>query len=244
MNRLLIVDDSLTNRVLLESLFSRVGYEVDLAADGLQALNIARVSKPDLVISDVLMPVMDGFTLCREWQRDSDLQPIPFLFYSATYTDEADLALGRSLGARDYLPKPIDPKIIIETVARLIREGVPNPTPVPQLEETVYLQGYNQVLIHKLEDKMAQLEATNRLLEAEVSERRAKEAKLVERNRLLELASDAIFSLAIDGRITFWNQSATRLFGWTEAQALGHLWTDLFGDYPPQVAHLFHHPTV
>jgi CheY-like chemotaxis protein len=110
-NRILIVDDREDNLYLLRALLQGHGYEVDTAANGVQALAAARQDAPDLIIADILMPVMDGFTLCREWKKDESLKSIPFVFYTATYTDERDREFALSLGAERFIVKPEEPDL-------------------------------------------------------------------------------------------------------------------------------------
>ncbi|HEY6010006.1 MAG TPA: response regulator, partial [Nitrospirota bacterium] len=84
MIRILIADDIAENRYLLETLLKGNGYEVVTAENGAAALELARKSPPDLIVTDILMPVMDGFALCRQWKSDERLKQIPFVFYTAT----------------------------------------------------------------------------------------------------------------------------------------------------------------
>jgi hypothetical protein len=100
MSLILIVDDKEENLYLLQSLLTGQGYEVVSAIHGADALEKARLNPPDLIIADILMPVMDGFTLCRQWKNDKLLKLIPFVFYTATYTDERDRSFALNLGGR------------------------------------------------------------------------------------------------------------------------------------------------
>jgi len=86
MSRILVVDDDATQRAILRHWLEQRGYQVIEAENGVEALRVARETPPVLVISDILMPEMDGFALCRAWQQDERLSTIPFVFYSATYT--------------------------------------------------------------------------------------------------------------------------------------------------------------
>ena len=99
MKRILVVEDQEANQYLLRALFAGNGFAVELAAHGAEALAKARQHPPDLIIADILMPVMDGFSLCREWKQDDRLKLIPFIFYTATYTDDRDRELALSLAA-------------------------------------------------------------------------------------------------------------------------------------------------
>ncbi len=83
--KVLIVDDSKDNLYLLETMLHAEGYDVVPAVNGVEALKKLRADKFDLIISDILMPQMDGFRLCRECKSDASLAPIPFVFYTATY---------------------------------------------------------------------------------------------------------------------------------------------------------------
>jgi CheY-like chemotaxis protein len=181
MTRLLVVDDNDQNRYMAEVLFAGHGYQVASAANGLEALEKAREAPPDLIVTDILMPVMDGFALCREWKKDQRLRSIPFIFYTATYTDPEDKKFGLSLGADRFFVKPLSPETLtagVEEVLREYRERSPESPVNPVPAEDVYLKKYNQALFHKLEDKLTQLETANRSLEMEIREREVAEEKM------------------------------------------------------------------
>jgi putative two-component system response regulator len=167
---ILIVDDNEQNIYQLQFLLGGNGYKVVTAANGAEALEKARQNPPDLIISDILMPVMDGFTLCREWKKDERLRSIPFIFYTATYIHDQDREFALKLGAERFLFKPQEPEVFIRTIREVIQQVSSSPkrppsAPVESLpEEKLYLKQYNSVLIRKLEDKMLQLEKKNREL--------------------------------------------------------------------------------
>src|SRR5436190_9526377 len=96
--KILSVDDKAENLYMLEALLRGHGHEVDSASNGLIALQLAERGVYDLIISDILMPRMDGFQLCRELKKDTRMCQIPFIFYTATYTDPRDAAFALSLG--------------------------------------------------------------------------------------------------------------------------------------------------
>ena len=109
--KILIVDDTKENLILLETLLKGFGHEVKQAANGQEALEILRKDMFEMVISDILMPVMDGYQLCREVRNDPHLKETLFIFYTATYTEQDDEKLAYQLGADKYLVKPMAPDL-------------------------------------------------------------------------------------------------------------------------------------
>lgn len=162
--RVLIADDDPQGRYLLEVTLRAEGFEVSSAEDGRQALDAARSDPPDVLITDVLMPHMDGYQLCGAWKADPLLARIPVVFYSAAYTEQADRELASSLGADRFILKPAP----ADTLAAELRSlgnahdaGVPLPrSPVPG-RETEVLKMYNERLVNKLEQKLAELRESN-----------------------------------------------------------------------------------
>ncbi len=167
MNKLLIVDDNPQNRYMLEVLLKTNGYQVELASNGIEALDLARTDPPEMVISDILMPVMDGFSLCRNWKNDARLRDVPFVFYTATYTDPRDEAFALGLGAERFLVKPVAPDDLLAAIKEVFqahRTGKPVISPESAQKENEYYKEYSEILIHKLEQKTLQLELANKRL--------------------------------------------------------------------------------
>jgi two-component system, cell cycle sensor histidine kinase and response regulator CckA len=208
MLKVLVVEDSHQDRYMLESLLKGYGYEVVSAENGLEALRISRAAPPDIVISDIMMPVMDGFSLCREWKTDEKLKDIPFLFYTATYTTSRDEELAQSLGADRFLVKPLEPEILIKKVQEVIEKarltkGVESSIPSLGTEMEFFRQ-YNEVLFYKLEKKVDELNQ-------EIAERKQTEAILrrseaFNRN-ILESISEGLIVIDRDYRIISANRA-------------------------------------
>jgi response regulator RpfG family c-di-GMP phosphodiesterase len=165
--RILIVDDLEENLYLLEILLKENGYKVIPAKNGVEALSKLRKESIDLIISDILMPRMDGFQLCRECKKDESLKKIPFIFYTATYTDKEDEKFALGLGAERFIIKPQEPDIFIKILKEVIeeyKEGlfVVAASKEPIKEEEIYLAQYNERLIKKLEKKVLDLEKSEK----------------------------------------------------------------------------------
>ena len=200
MKMILIVDDNPQDLSLLRTLLERHGYGVTAAANGAEALEKARRQRPDMILSDILMPVVDGFALCREWMRDDRLNDVPFVFFTATYNDPKDEKFALGLGAVRYIVKPQDQQALLGMIGEVLsgRTAGRRVEPIgPPPDESVRLREYNEVLIRKLEDKMIEVEEANRRLELEVAERKESERVLKESEEKFRV----IFEDARDGII-------------------------------------------
>ncbi len=167
MMRILIVEEIEENLYLLETLLKGSGYEVVTAKDGVEALNRLKEESIDMIVSDILMPKMDGFQLCRECKKDDSFKNIPFLFYTATYTEKKDEEFALSLGVEKFIVKPQEPEVllnILKEVSEAHKKGTLIAPKEPIKEEEIYLTEYNERLIKKLEKKVLDLEKSEKRL--------------------------------------------------------------------------------
>ncbi len=121
--KILVAEDTYPSLYLIQSLLAGAGYEVVTAENGAEALEKLRGEQVDLIISDILMPQMDGFQLCREVKAHPGLRHIPFVVYTATYTGNEDAAFARSLGADAFLIKPLEALPFLRTIRELLERG-------------------------------------------------------------------------------------------------------------------------
>lgn len=180
MERILVVDDEADCQTVLAMYLESQGYRVQSATSGIEALSIFESDPPDLVISDVMMPEMDGFEFCRRLRRTRLGQLIPFIFLSGQGEIESKVE-GHSIGADDYLVKPFQSEEILAKVkgqlershrihaeiVRLLQNSTslmvepkalpvapPEPLPLTPAEERVFwevIQGYtNKQISHRL----------------------------------------------------------------------------------------------
>ena len=116
--KVLVVDDDPVISKLLEVNFEMEGYDVIIAANGVEGLAAARADRPDLIVSDVMMPVMNGLEFAAAAKADPNLADIPFVLLSAK-AQTADVNAGMDL-ADDYVTKPFDPLELLERAAALL----------------------------------------------------------------------------------------------------------------------------
>lgn len=168
MAKILIADDRPADRALLRVVLERIGYRVIETANGEDALEAAHAERPDAILADIMMPRMDGFTLCRHLQKDPELRHVPFVFVTATYSQEQAQEFAAELGAARVLLKPFDAarlRAVIEEV--LVGQDDSDATRrLALFDEQAFHERHAEVLGRKLEEKVEALEAANTLLRA------------------------------------------------------------------------------
>jgi CheY-like chemotaxis protein len=156
---LLIVDDIATNRKLLRVTLEAEGHTTYEAGDGVEALNLLASVTVDAVISDILMPNMDGFRLCHEIRNSERFRALPFIVYTSTYTSPDDMKLAQTVGADKYLTKPAPAAAILAALREVIDKRMIRPGPTSLgVTGTQVLKQYSQALVHKLEEKNIDLQ--------------------------------------------------------------------------------------
>jgi CheY-like chemotaxis protein len=180
MGPLLVVEDIPNVLELLEVTLRFKGYPVVTARNGAEAIDVIMREHPALVITDILMPKMDGYALVQKIRTDPKLRHIPVVFLSATYITPEDKAFALSLGAVRFLEKPVDTEEFLLTIAEILTGGTPSVLPEPMKEQDFY-QGYRERLEAKLRHKITQITRTERLLQTLTPEQKpAFEALLLE----------------------------------------------------------------
>lgn len=203
----LIVDDQSLDRHLLKSLLEPEGYVVREAGNGAEALVLARAEPPSLVVSDILMPGMDGFTFCHEWMRDARLRDIPFMF--CTSNDPEGETLSRQLGAVGYLTKPLHAPQLLDKV-RAALSGA-DAAKVVQSDVAGMAEGGSDTLSRQLESSMRELKQAYVSLALKETEYR-----LLFRNSPLPMWVHDLKSR----RFLAVNDAAVRHYGYHEAEFL------------------------
>ncbi|MBM4053491.1 MAG: PAS domain S-box protein [Planctomycetes bacterium] len=206
---ILIVDDNNDSRVLLKTLLKGHGDNPTIAENGKKALKKIADKKFDLIISDIFMPVMDGFKFCQTVKEDGNGRNIPFIFYSAAYKRKEDEEFALKIGAARFVRKPVEPKKLLSIIKEVInesekREFALNKAIVPNNDEKEIASLYSERLAHQLIHKEEELHDSE--------------------ERLLSISNtinDAIIIIDSRGIITYANKSAEKLFGYSNSEFIG-----------------------
>jgi PAS domain S-box-containing protein len=218
--KILIVDDRADDRKLLKYNIERRGHSTIEAGDGQEGLELAAKHKPDIIISDALMPGMDGFQFLRAIKADNKLKNIPFVFYSATYTGCKEEELAFSLGAVAFIVKPKEPEEFWTELSSIIGENglvcAGKRTCLLENKED-YLEKYAHIVAAKLEEKVCELEKAG-----------AAVADSEKRYRLMaENISDVIWTMDMNFRYTYFSPSVEKLRGFSVEEAMSQKMEDV-----------------
>jgi DNA-binding response OmpR family regulator len=195
--RILVVDDVPANVRLLEAVLSSRGYEVVTATDGLAALRLVDSEKPDLILLDVMMPGLDGYTVCRRLREDDDTAVLPVIMVTSSHGEEKTRAI--EAGADDFIPKPFNHEELFARVRSLLR--------IKRYHDTIKTQA-------------AELAELNRTLEGRVAEQVTELGRLRRLRRFLSpQLAEAIVSSGDDTILESHRRQVAMFFadlrGWT-----------------------------
>jgi DNA-binding response OmpR family regulator len=184
--RVLLIDDDRELLDVLSLAFEEAGYDVATARDGREGLTAIAGARPDAIVSDVNMPVVDGFQLCRALRGKGDSVPLVLL---TSRDGEIDEALGLELGADDYVAKPFSTRVLLARVAALLRRSALQAAGAPDDAEPAVVCGALSIDPERLEIRWRQNKITTTVGEFRVLEHLARRAGVVmSRERLLEQA--------------------------------------------------------
>ena len=160
---ILVVEDIGAVRELIEVQLKLRGYIVRTARDGQDALEMIAVEKPAVIVTDILMPRMDGFALAHHLRNDPQMAGVPIIFLSATYVTMEDEQFALTLGAMRFLPKPVDSDELFVAVADALTGQAHAHPPMPERD---FYSGYRQRLENKLRQKATQVARSHQQLES------------------------------------------------------------------------------
>ncbi len=208
---LLLVDDSPQNLLALDAILAPFDYQLFKALTGKEALRLARTTRFAVIMTDLMMPEMDGFALARHIRTSSLNQETPILFLTSVAKEDFYQSGGYSFGAADYLVKPLDVDEVRAKVA-------------------VFVQLFRQT--EKLKRAQMQLRQFNEELEKKAEERAHELAASNERFRLFVESVEEYGFMQIDpaGRFIGWNSGAEKILGFMESEIIGQSFSRIFTD--------------
>lgn len=159
---LLIVEDVPDILRLLEETLKFKGYNAVTARNGQEALDLIQRERPALVITDIMMPKLDGFGLVHRLRLNPETRDLPVIFLTATYVALEDKTFALNIGATRFIEKPVNFERFLETIDQLLTQGVHEAS--APMNEAEFYEGYRQRLEKKLNQKITQIARDERLL--------------------------------------------------------------------------------
>jgi len=239
--KVLVVDDNKNNRTHISKMLRVHSYDVLEASNGVEALRLLKNVIPELIISNIGMRGMDGFTLLLRLKKNSITNIIPFVFYTETYVSDEDREFGLSMGASRYLLKPLDPKEFnfeIETTLKEFKAGELKPKR-PKKTEEEYLEKYSERISQMLDSgineidleiekrKNAQKSLQEEIAQRQIGEEKLRSAALYARS-LIEASLDPLVTINRDGKITDVNKATEDVTGVRRDQLIGTDFSNYF----------------
>lgn len=244
--KILIVEDSPTQAIGVQYFLEQCGYNVSVVHTGKEAISILSVQRPSVIISDIVMPEMDGYEMCRIIKDNNELKDIPIILLTGL-SEPADILQGLSVGASDYIIKPFDNKALLEKIEFVLISSVKEPDNEKSGQEDLIvnfggkryvikanrtrilhllISTYENVICQniKLTGVRLELEKINKELGSKLSELEASQTNLrasEERFRILvQMIPDIVYRIDRDGKFTFIN-NAVQFLGYFPSELIG-----------------------
>lgn len=218
MIKILLVDDNESSLFVTKSILEKEGFIIKTAINGMNALDKLHKSKPDLIISDILMPIMDGFTLCKEIKNDRELKNIPLIFLSSIFTEAEDEQLGIDLGAESFIKKDQKSenfiKKLLEQIELIKKEDFISTRTQNSSTEKTSDEQFNFKLIQKLQTKVDELENLQNIIQS---------------------VSSILIGIDNSGVIELWNLKAEQQFNIEKEDAIGKKLNILFPEFKVEI---------
>ena len=202
----LLVEDDPDILKLLETTLTFSGYRVFAARNGNEGLEVMQKERPAIVITDIMMPRLDGFGLVNRLRIDPKTREIPVVFITATFVTPEDKEFARNIGATRFIQKPIDMEEFLETIRELLKQGAHVATFEP-LKDFNFFDGYRKRFEAKLDQKNTQIARGELLLETTKSDEERKSLQTSLRQAVSEREEIKLLLAQIHERLKKYNQS-------------------------------------
>ncbi len=209
MARILVVDDTKDSRNMLVALLECENHKVMTAKNGEEGLDILKMESLDLIISDIVMPIMDGYEFVHKLRTELSID-IPIIFYTSAYSQSEAKQIVETYAIEHILNKPADPKEVLLLVDQILNQSKENQAKSNSLQESDFKQAHTSVLSNKLVEKIAELAETSNQLE-EIRQYH---------DLILKSVGEGICGVNLEGNIIFVNPAAAQMLGYKEEEIL------------------------
>jgi two-component system cell cycle sensor histidine kinase/response regulator CckA len=223
--RVLAAEDSPTQALRVRADLESQGFDVLLAHDGREALDLARREHPDVILSDILMPEMDGFRLCREMKGDPELCSVPVVLRTGAFLEHGDRNFALESGASAYIEKNMEGGELGSLLREVTKDHVEDPHGQESIEDQTFHGKYQERLLNRLVGEAAAAERSS-------EELRESQQRL---QGILDNSPTFIYAKDLDGRYLLANREFERALGLRLHDVIGNTDQDLFGDQTEQL---------